>query len=216
MSAISVTRTAWARFRTELQHEVLASLPEHLQRLHWSREQLEEVRRDGLRRLLVHAARHSPFHRRRLAGIDLESIHPDDLSALPVMSKREMMASLDDVFTDRRLNRRLVDRALASTNREPVPILNTYTAFATGGSSGERGVFVFDLPGRTGFILSLMRSLTARLQALGGPPPGGLPVALVGACSAVHPTAAAAAETEGGELPLRVSLVRSRCLWASS
>jgi phenylacetate-CoA ligase len=207
MTTTTVEQTAWERFRAQLQREVLSSLAEHQQRLTWSREQIDATRRIGLRRLLAHAVRHSRFHARRLAGIDLDAIEPDDLSALPVMTKREMMGSLDDVFTDPRLNRELVDGALAATTTEPVPILDAYTAFATGGSSGERGLFVFDLPGRTGFILSLMRALTARLEALGGPPPGGLPVAMVGAASAVHPTAAAAAETERAELPLRVTLV---------
>jgi hypothetical protein len=47
------------------------------------------------------------------------------------MTKPEMMASLDDVFTDRRLNRALVEEALAATTSEPVPILSQCTALAS-------------------------------------------------------------------------------------
>jgi hypothetical protein len=207
MTTTTTQPAAWTRLRAQLQHDVLAALPDHLERLTWSRQQIEAARREQLRRLLMVAVERSPFHRRRLAGIDLDAIGPGDLSALPVMTKGEMMAALDDVFTDRRLHRTQVEAALASTTSTPVPIRDTFTAFATGGSSGERGLFVFDLEGRTGFILSLIRSLAARLDDLGGPPPGGLPIAMVGAGSAVHPTAAAAAETEGAELPMRVTAV---------
>lgn len=55
-----------------------------------------------------------------------------------------MMESLDDVFTDIRLNRGLVEQALAATATEPVPILGRYTALASGGVSGQRGLFVND------------------------------------------------------------------------
>ena len=62
------------------------------------------------------------------------------------MTKTEMMAELDDVFTDRRLGRAQVETALAHTGTEPEPILGEYIAFTSGGSSGERSVFVFDKP----------------------------------------------------------------------
>ena len=96
---------SWERFRTAAQAEVLADVPQHVQRLGWSAGRIEAAQRDGLRRLLAHAAEHSPFHRRRLAAVDIDRIDPADLSSVPVMTKSEMMAELDDVFTDRRLNR---------------------------------------------------------------------------------------------------------------
>ncbi len=69
---------------------------------------------------------------------------PGDLSALPVMTKTQMMDALDDVFTDRRLSRGAVESALAATAAEPVPILGDYIALASGGCSGWRGVFLLD------------------------------------------------------------------------
>ena len=207
MTAIATKETTWERFRTELSTEVLASLPEHVQRLAWSCEKIQAAQQEGLRRLLSHAVEHSSFHRRRLAGIEVNGIDLDELSRVPIMTKADMMPALDDVFTDRRLSRALVEQALAATDSEPVPILGTYVALATGGGSGGRGVFVFDVAAKSGFLLSLLRGMMGRLQALGGPPPGGLPVVMVAAASAVHATGAAAAETKGGELPLRIQKV---------
>jgi len=89
--------------------------------------------------LPAYAVEHSPFHRRRLAGVDIERLEVADLVRLPVMTKAEMMGELADVYTDRRLSPALVERALASTTRVPVPILDEYLALSSGGSSGRRG-----------------------------------------------------------------------------
>src|SRR6266480_4115641 len=203
---ITATRadTGWGRFRADFQTEILARIPEHLERLSWSAEHIETAQRDGLRRLLAHAVAHSPFHRQRLAGTDVASIEPGDLASLPVMTKADMMAATDDVFTDRRLTLGAIEQALAATGSEPIPVLGRYMALATGGSTGQRGVFVFDPAAKAEFILSIIRSLLARLHAAGGIPPGGLPMAMVGAGSAVHATGAAAAETVGTDVPVRV------------
>jgi phenylacetate-CoA ligase len=112
---------SWERLRAQFQTALLAGIPEHLQRLTWNAEQLRAARQDRLRRLLAHAVTHSPFHRRRLAGVDLDRLEPADLSSLPVMTKADMMAALPEVFTDRRLTRDLVEQALAATDTQPVP-----------------------------------------------------------------------------------------------
>src|SRR5215472_14475940 len=212
---ITATRaeTDWGRFRADFQAELLAQIPEHLGRLSWSAERIEAAQRDGLRRLLAHAVAHSPFHRQRLAGADVAGIEPGDLASLPVMTKTDMMATIDVVFTDRRLTLAAIEQALAATGDQPVPVLGRYMALATGGSTGRRGVFVFDPAAKAKFILSIIRSLLARLYEVGGIPPGGLPMAMVGAGSAVHATGAAAAETVGTGLPLRVTSVPVTLPW---
>jgi phenylacetate-coenzyme A ligase PaaK-like adenylate-forming protein len=202
MTTTTGKQTSWQRLRVDLQTALLAGIPEHVQRLAWSAEQLQAAQRDGLRRLLSHAVEHAPFHHRRLAGIDVGRLEPGDLSSLPVMTKADMMAALDEVFTDRRLTRDLAEQALAATGTQPVPILDDYLALATGGSSGQRGVVVFDRAAVVGYALSLARPLLARLRALGGPPPGGLPVAMVAAASAVHATGLGPAFA-GPDMPFR-------------
>jgi hypothetical protein len=192
----------------------MAQLGEHISRLTWTRSQVEAAQRDGLRRLLTHAAEHSPFHRQRLAGLRASEVELSDLARLPVMTKAEMMASFDNVLTDRRLSLSMAETALAETAAEPIPILGRYVAQATGGSSGRRGVFVFDRSAKAGFILSIMRGLMARLTASGGPPPGGLKFAMVAAASAVHPTAAVAAETAGYGIPVTIVSVPVTLPWS--
>jgi phenylacetate-coenzyme A ligase PaaK-like adenylate-forming protein len=191
------------RLRVSVQEQVLARAPDYIERLKWPRAEIETRQREGLRALLRHAIEHSPFHRRRLRGVDPERFELSDLTSLPVMTKPEMMRSLTDVFTDRRISRQLVEDALARTSDTPVPILGRYTAWASGGSSGQRGVFLYDLEATVGIILSVTRSLIARLHDQGGVPRGGVPIAFVSAVSAVHATRSACAWTASGRLPFR-------------
>jgi phenylacetate-coenzyme A ligase PaaK-like adenylate-forming protein len=188
-------------FRKAFQQELLARYPDHVRRLTWSREQILDHQRAGLRELLAYAIEHSPFHARRLRGVDPDQVDPQDLSALPVMSKAEMMASLDQVYTDPALRRAEVEAVLARTGREPVPILGRYVALVSGGSSGVRGVFTFDLAALVEFIATITRGLMARIMAGGGSPPGGLLLAMVGAPCAVHATGLAEPLTAGGGMP---------------
>jgi phenylacetate-coenzyme A ligase PaaK-like adenylate-forming protein len=188
--------------RAAVQADYLAALPASIERLRLTPRELAAHQNEGLRALLAHAAACSPFHRRRLAGIDVDRFELADLASLPVMTKTEMMDDLGAVFTDARLTPAIVERALAATTTAPVPIFGEYLALTSGGSSGRRGVFVLDRRAAVEFIASLSRSLMARLAASGGPPPGGLRVAMVGAPSAVHATGSASAWTAGSCMPL--------------
>jgi phenylacetate-coenzyme A ligase PaaK-like adenylate-forming protein len=202
MAVTTSIGTGFEELRAQVQRELSRRLPEQIRRLGWSRAELEVAQRDALRALLAHAVETSPFHQRRLHQLDPSRFELADLDRVPVMTKAEMMGSLDDVFTDRRLTRRLVEQALERTRAEPVPILDAYTAIATGGVSGTRGVFVFDSDAVVGYLSSLTRPLMARLQPLGGPPREGLVMGFVAAASAVHATRSAIAWTAGGTLPV--------------
>ncbi len=202
MTKTTTLGTAFEQLRTSVQAELLARMPDQIERLRWSREQIEAAQREGLRALLTQAIENSPFHRRRLRGIDPSRLELADLGSLPVMTKTEMMESLDEVFTDRRLNRGLVEQALAATVAEPIPILGQYTVLASGGVSGQRGVFVFSREAFVSYFSSLSRSLMAWMQAMGGPPPAGVPIAMVSAASAVHMTGSVHAWSMGGQMPL--------------
>ncbi|MEW6267896.1 MAG: hypothetical protein AB1689_01195 [Thermodesulfobacteriota bacterium] len=188
----------FAALRNRVQAEMMRRLPDHLARLHLDAEQIARRQRDGLRSLLRQAIARSPFHARRLAGVDPERIDLTDLPRLPVMTKSELMHEFDDVLTDRRLSRALCERALAATRDEPRPLFGEYTCLASGGSSGLRGVFVLDADAMIEFLSSLNRRTMERLVAQGGPPPGGVQIALVAAASAVHATGSAPAWTAGG------------------
>jgi phenylacetate-CoA ligase len=121
--------------------------PEAVARLSWSRERVraEQVRR--LRRVLAHAQRRSPFHAARLAHVDAKAFQLEDLTALPPMTKDDVMEAWDQVVTDRDLH--LQDVAahldgLLSGEKANAYLQGKYHAAATGGSSGERSVFLWD------------------------------------------------------------------------
>jgi phenylacetate-CoA ligase len=198
---------AWDRFRDDVRTATVAGAVEQFERLTWNSERIHQDQRDSLHRLLHYAAEHSPFHRRRLAGMDLTAIDPADLSALPVMTKTDMMDDLDEVFTDRRLCCRDVEAALAASGAQPVPILDDYVAVASGGCSGRRGVFVFDRSATTAYVAALSRALTTDHATTAFDTPPALRFALVAAPSAAHATGFIAALTVTDDWPTRFELV---------
>jgi phenylacetate-CoA ligase len=180
------------RLRERAAAELAARLPEHLSRLGWDRARLAAHQRDRLRQLLAHAAAHSPFHARRLAGIDAERFEVADLPRLPVMTKAGMMAEFDDVVTDRRLSLRRVQAHLDASKTRASLLLGEYVCLASGGSSGLRGVFVQTVAEYMDFMASFMRAGAAR-SSPGGARPGSPVLAVVAAASPVHSSGLASA-----------------------
>jgi phenylacetate-coenzyme A ligase PaaK-like adenylate-forming protein len=153
----TTTTTEVETVRARVRAEFEACIPEHLERLRWGADRLAAHQRDRIRALLRHALAHSPFHARRLAGVDADRFELADLPSLPTMRKVVMMEGFDEVVTDRRLSRRLVEHHLASSTNEPRLLLDDYVCLATGGSSGLRGVFVQRLEEFAEFGASIMR-----------------------------------------------------------
>jgi phenylacetate-CoA ligase len=75
----------------------------HVARLSWSKDQIRNERERALRETLAFAQAKSPWHAKRLDGVDAASFAEADLARLPVMTKTDVMSSWDDVVTDRRL-----------------------------------------------------------------------------------------------------------------
>jgi phenylacetate-coenzyme A ligase PaaK-like adenylate-forming protein len=172
-------------------------MPDHVQRLRWSSDRIAAEQSERLRILLAHAVAGSPYHGRRLAGIDVERFGLDDLAQLPVMAKADMIDHFDEVVTDRRLTRRGIEEAIARSEPEPVAATDDHLCLVSGGSSGQRALFAFDVDAMVAFACSLMRQPVARSMAAGGPPPGGMTIAFVGAASALHATGLAPRIMEG-------------------
>jgi phenylacetate-coenzyme A ligase PaaK-like adenylate-forming protein len=107
----------------------------------WSPRQLARFQRRKFQRLLRHAVRHSPFYRELYAGI---SIHEDTaLEALPVITKQVMMRNFDRLVTDRRLNLHSLETHLGRLRGDEY-FLREYRVLATSGTTGLRGVFVYN------------------------------------------------------------------------
>ncbi|HET7014710.1 MAG TPA: hypothetical protein VFI65_12415 [Streptosporangiaceae bacterium] len=190
-------RAGSAALPARMSAELTWRLAQHARRLGWDAGELAACQRERLRILLAYAAEYSPFHARRLRGLDLSQFEAGDLTRLPVMTKAQMMAEFDDVLTDRRLSRSLAEQHLAASARAPGLLLDEFVCLASGGSSGLRGVFVQTLGEFAGFVASLTRPGYARALAAGGPPPGGLVIGIVAAASPAHSSGFGAAVAAG-------------------
>lgn len=136
-------RAVYERKRAAHLAAMHASLDEHVARLDWPREQIERYQNYRLRALLSYAQRCSPFHARRLEGLDPSVATINDLASLPMMTKRDAQERWDSIVTTPDLNRDRAERNIAEQQ------WFSYTAndeqiFSSGGSSGVRGVYVWD------------------------------------------------------------------------
>jgi len=119
-----------------------AMLPEYLDRIDWTADRVADERRRALRSLLAIAVARSPWHRERLAGIDPGSFAEAHIAGLPVMTKTDLMDNFDHVVTDPRLTRELCERHLEEAAAGAY-LLGQYHVVASGGSSGQRGVYIY-------------------------------------------------------------------------
>jgi phenylacetate-CoA ligase len=185
-------------FRDQFQAALFGSVPDHIDRLTWDRARVEAHQLQRLRALLAVAIERSPFHARRLSGIDPTTFELADLARLPVMTKAEMMHHFDDVVTDRRLTRATAEATITATGNMPRPIDGELVVLASGGSSGTRGLFAFDATAFAEYAASLIRPVAAR-RAAAGQSTG--PTVIVAAASAIHATGAAPPLLAGSPLP---------------
>src|SRR5262245_61138489 len=144
------------------------------QRLTWSRERVLAHQQERLQQMLSHAAAASPYYRQTIGDL-VRAEAP--LSAYPTMNKTILMSEFDRIVTDRALTRELIEKHAAS-DRVGHLLLGKYRVAATGGSSGQRGVFVYDQEPWELIIASVRRWLpltgappTARVLGIGAPSP---------------------------------------------
>jgi len=131
-------------------------LPEYVDRLSWPADRLHRERQERVRELVQVARARSPWHRRRLADIDPQRLTEADLHDIPPMTKADLMDNWDEIATDHRLSLDLVNAHLERIESDEY-LLGQYHAVASGGSSGRRGVFVYDWEGWMGVYLNVAR-----------------------------------------------------------
>ena len=140
---MSDARETYERLRGAHVAAVEAGLGDHIGRLGWTREQIQRHQTERLRSLLTYAVARSPFHARRLGGLNPSTATAADLASVPVMSKAQAQNEWDDIVTVGDLNRARAEQILAEQT------WFSYTQgdeqiFSSGGSSGVRGVYVWD------------------------------------------------------------------------
>jgi phenylacetate-coenzyme A ligase PaaK-like adenylate-forming protein len=169
----------------------------------WPRERLERFQQERLEALVRHAAGRSPFWAERLPRGRVR------LGELPTLEKAEMMERFDDLVTDRRLRRDELLAHLDAIDRDEL-YLDDYRVMATSGSSGRKGVFVYD---RSGWVDLLSQFMRYTEWAGTKPRLPRLRVAAVGGASPTHMTQRVAASTDVGlhrilALPVTLPLPR--------
>lgn len=140
---MSEARESYARLRAAHLAAVSGSLQDHVGRLAWRREEIERYQTRRLRCLLAYAVERSPFHARRLRGIDPSVVTAADLAGVPMMTKAQAQDEWDDIVTVADPTRARAERILA----EQQWFLYTpgdQQIFSSGGSSGVRGIYVWD------------------------------------------------------------------------
>jgi putative adenylate-forming enzyme len=104
----------------------------------WTRTQLVEQHAHRLAALRQFVLERSPFYQRFHRGLERAP-----LEALPVLTKATMMEQFDDLVTDRAV--RLADaEAFLRGDQIDGLFLDRYVGLATSGSTGRRGIFLFD------------------------------------------------------------------------
>ena len=141
LSLLTLVRVAWQRHTQE-------------RACTWTRERLERHQHDRLAALRRFVEERSPFYRRFHGGLQGRPLHE-----LPILSKATLMENFDDLVTDRAIRLAEVERYL----REPAaaPLFgDRYVVLATSGTTGRRGVFLFDEREWISAIAAITRPIT--------------------------------------------------------
>ena len=130
--------------RTEYAGRLMQRTEESEERLSWSVEQRQAFTNERLAEFLEFARERSPWHRKRLDGVDLSTVTAQDMSALPTMNKHDLHESWDAIITDPELTHAVATRHLATLKDGFSFALGRYVVCATGGSTGFRSVIAVD------------------------------------------------------------------------
>ncbi|HET8951361.1 MAG TPA: hypothetical protein VFN44_12660 [Solirubrobacteraceae bacterium] len=120
------------------------------ERERWPRERLARFQQERLEALVAHARARAPYYRERIGS------GPVELAALPVMDKTTLMERFDDIVTDPRLRRDELLAHLDGLQHDDL-YLGRYRAMTTSGSSGRKGLYVYDRPGWVAIGAAFMR-----------------------------------------------------------
>jgi len=136
-------RADYERIRSSHLDAVQAALDDHVNRLDWSAKQIHAHRDRQLRSALAHARERSPFYADRLKGLDVENATAADLASIPMLTKAEAQGGWDAIVTSSDLDRAAAERILdEQTWFSYTP--HDVQVFSSGGSSGVRGLYVWD------------------------------------------------------------------------
>ncbi|MBI2486382.1 MAG: hypothetical protein HYW01_05385 [Deltaproteobacteria bacterium] len=108
-------------------------------RYKWTRKELEQYQGKALRDLRKFAYSNSPFYKKFHDGF-----MDRPLEELPILSKTELMKHWDELVTNRSVKLADVQDFLKHLRRNEL-FRNKYYVSSTAGSTGLRGVLIYDL-----------------------------------------------------------------------
>jgi phenylacetate-coenzyme A ligase PaaK-like adenylate-forming protein len=152
----------------------------------WTRADVKRHQQARLNEIVRHAARCSAFYREFYNGLNLD--REIDLGALPVVDKATVMDNFNRLVTDPRLKLSDLEAHVgrSASDQEPPanPALTGYRLLSTTGTSGRRGLFVYD---RAAWRTVLANTIRWQLFAGVRPRlPQRLRVCAIGADTALH------------------------------
>ncbi len=99
----------------------------------------DAVQDQRFRKLIKHAAEHSPFYREKFAHLNLDRCCVGDL---PVLSKKEFIANFNSIVTDKNIQRDEVHEFMQDPGNLGKKYLGKYVVCHTSGSQGESALLV--------------------------------------------------------------------------
>jgi phenylacetate-CoA ligase len=124
---------------TQIILKVLALRHRLRQRYRWTRRQLEEHQRRALHRMREYAYARSLFYRRFHKGFT-----DRPLGDLPILTKEMVMEHFDELVTDPTVRLADVEAHLATLSGGDELFNGRYRVASTSGSTGRRGLFLWD------------------------------------------------------------------------
>ncbi len=153
--------------RKKLVADLFALAPEYMDHLTWPQEKLKAEREQLLRELVRTAKEKSAWHRIRLQDVEPDTLREEDLPRIiPVMTKADLMENWDEIVTDERLSLDLAERHLEEHGKELSYLLDQFVVISSGGSSGQRGIVVYDFKSWVGYMVRAQSRFIRRYASL--------------------------------------------------
>lgn len=153
-----------------LKQKAREKMPDHLHRLDFTRDERIEYQQEAVTRLLVYVKKHTPYYQDSLKGVDVENFKLADMGTLPVTTKQDTLLHWNDFVSDGVVSKAQAEQHLQALRDDPTvnPFYKEkYFLFATGGSSGTRGLFVWSDDDFADLICAFHRYMIRDDQRLG-------------------------------------------------
>jgi phenylacetate-CoA ligase len=109
-------------------------------RRNWSRPEIEAYQQRQLQILLHHSVRHSHYYAETIGPYLAKGAPFEDY---PSLTKQQVMDNFDRIVTDKALTRRTIEQHLDGDQAGTL-LLGRYRTLTSSGSTGQRGIFVYD------------------------------------------------------------------------